>query len=199
MHRRCPTTPPRSPRLGSAAAAVGGSPPQLRAARANVTYSLFRRQICGSPSADRAQLGFNQSTVERLERTATLAGHRGCVNTVTFTPDGSLLMTGSDDCRIMLWDARTHERRAVTPTAHTGNIFCVRALPCSGNRTLVSCAADGKVCVNTLRQGAAALDVDRDCRTLRRHRGRAHKLAVEPGSPHVFFSTGEDGKIFLCG
>lgn len=27
------------------------------------------------------------------------------------------------------------------------------------------------------------------------HDGRVHKLAVEPGSPHIFYSCGEDGLV----
>jgi len=27
------------------------------------------------------------------------------------------------------------------------------------------------------------------------HRGRVHKLAIEPGSPHIFYSCGEDGLV----
>lgn len=30
---------------------------------------------------------------------------------------------------------------------------------------------------------------------LAKHQGGAHKLAIEPGSPHVFYSCGEDGLV----
>ncbi|KAJ0828861.1 putative transcription factor WD40-like family [Helianthus annuus] len=30
---------------------------------------------------------------------------------------------------------------------------------------------------------------------LGKHNGRVHKLAVEPGSPHMFYSCGEDGFV----
>lgn len=30
---------------------------------------------------------------------------------------------------------------------------------------------------------------------LSRHEGRAHKLAIEPGSPHIFYSCGDDGSV----
>lgn len=30
---------------------------------------------------------------------------------------------------------------------------------------------------------------------LGQHDGRAHKIAVEPGSPHIFYSCGEDGLL----
>jgi hypothetical protein len=32
---------------------------------------------------------------------------------------------------------------------------------------------------------------------LARHRGRAHKLALEPGSSRIFYSSGEDGVVQL--
>lgn len=37
-------------------------------------------------------------------REETLEGHRGCVNTVSFTQDGSWLLSGSDDQQIIVWD-----------------------------------------------------------------------------------------------
>lgn len=30
---------------------------------------------------------------------------------------------------------------------------------------------------------------------LGKHQGRAHKLANEPGSPHIFYTCGEDGLV----
>ena len=43
--------------------------------------------------------------VSKLEhREPTLQGHTGCVNTVSFTQDGSRLMSGSDDQQIIVWD-----------------------------------------------------------------------------------------------
>lgn len=30
---------------------------------------------------------------------------------------------------------------------------------------------------------------------LGKHGGRVHKLAIEPGSPHIFYSCGEDGLV----
>lgn len=30
---------------------------------------------------------------------------------------------------------------------------------------------------------------------LGKHQGRVHKLAIEPGSPHIFYSCGEDGLV----
>jgi WD repeat-containing protein 42A len=40
----------------------------------------------------------------RLEIDKLLEGHLGCVNTVHFDPTGQLLLSGSDDLQIMVWD-----------------------------------------------------------------------------------------------
>jgi WD40 repeat protein len=41
--------------------------------------------------------------VKRLWLERKLEGHDGCVNTVHFSPDGQLLVSGSDDLQIMFW------------------------------------------------------------------------------------------------
>lgn len=34
-----------------------------------------------------------------------------------------------------------------------------------------------------------------DTRFLGMHQGRAHKLCIEPGNPHIFYTCGEDGLV----
>lgn len=34
-----------------------------------------------------------------------------------------------------------------------------------------------------------------DTRRLGKHQGRVYKLDIEPGSPHIFYSCGEDGVV----
>lgn len=77
-------------------------------------------------------------------------------------------------------------------SGHTNNVFQARVMPESGNGTVVSCAADGVVRVATVPQGCGGGSVE--TRRLACHRGRAHKLALEPGSPHCFLSCGEGGR-----
>ena len=45
------------------------------------------------------------------------------MNTTKFTNDGNLVITGSDDTNIKLWDWRTGECSLTVETLHTGNIF----------------------------------------------------------------------------
>lgn len=45
-----------------------------------------------------------------MELQRTLEGHDGCVNAVAFDPTGTLLVSGSDDQRIMVWDWEAGEQ-----------------------------------------------------------------------------------------
>jgi WD repeat-containing protein 42A len=74
-----------------------------------------RESIPGLPRAftNRA-LSPSQGIVASLQRREkTLAGHEGCVNAVYFTPDGSGLISGSDDLQLIVWDWQNGACRAV--------------------------------------------------------------------------------------
>lgn len=141
---------------------------------------------------DRTAFGAALATaplVRRIEREATLTGHRGCVNTVRYSDTGRLLLTGSDDCTIGVYDANTFQFRSFLESGHEGNIFCAYSLPHTADARVVSCAADGRV---------QLIDVEKEeVRTLARHTGRAHNLAIDPSSPSVVMSGGEDGVVTL--
>lgn len=55
------------------------------------------------------------------------------VNTVCFSPDGTLCITGSDDTRLMVWDVASGDRKLTYQSSHTNNIFCARFLPHTNN------------------------------------------------------------------
>lgn len=46
-----------------------------------------------------------------------------------------------------------------------------------------------------VRLGQVGEDGHVQTKKLGQHHGRVHKLAVEPGSPHIFYSCGEDGLV----
>ncbi|CEM27471.1 unnamed protein product [Vitrella brassicaformis CCMP3155] len=56
-----------------------------------------------------------------------LRGHYGCVNAISFSPDGELLASGSDDCRVLLWKVGRRKRLPIAEfeDVHESNIFSV--------------------------------------------------------------------------
>ncbi|KVH88001.1 WD40 repeat-containing protein [Cynara cardunculus var. scolymus] len=136
------------------------------------------------------RLAASEDLVLRLDLLRKLEKHRGCVNTVSFNADGDILVSGSDDRRVILWDWETGRVKLSFNSGHNNNIFQAKIMPETDERSIVTCAADGQV------RHATILDCGKvETKLLARHQGRAHKLANEPGSPHIFYTCGEDGLV----
>ncbi|KAJ7531058.1 hypothetical protein O6H91_14G030900 [Diphasiastrum complanatum] len=152
---------------------------------------VWKRQIGDiQPSAFAHRIGGCQDLVQRLELYAKLDGHHGCVNTVHFSPSGEFLVSGSDDRIIVFWDWVAKLKKFSYNSGHESNVFQARVMPFSDDRSIVSCAADGQV-----RHAQISESGNVETKKLANHRGRAHKLAIEPGSPRTFYSCGEDGVV----
>ncbi|KAJ7978660.1 DDB1- and CUL4-associated factor 8-like [Quillaja saponaria] len=135
-------------------------------------------------------LGGSEDLVLRLDMYRKLLKHKGCVNTVSFNADGDILVSGSDDKRVILWDWETGNIKLSFPSGHQNNVFQAMIMPYSNDRSIVTSAADGKVRhAQILERGCV------DTKLLGRHQGQVHKLAIEPGSPHIFYTCGEDGLV----
>ncbi|KAJ1296402.1 hypothetical protein BS78_01G297500 [Paspalum vaginatum] len=91
---------------------------------------------------------------------------------------------------VMLWDWDTDAVKLEFHSGHGGNVFQARFMPCTGDQTIVTCAADGEVRLAKI-QGSG----DVSTTLLGEHGRRAHNLAIEPGSPYIFYSCGEDGLV----
>jgi len=72
----------------------------------------------------------------------TFHGQTGQLNCVAFSPDGSLVGSGSSDSAVRLWDARTGER-ILKLQRHTGSVESVAFSP--DGRLLASASADATV------------------------------------------------------
>lgn len=81
----------------------------------------------------------------RLQLYKKLEKHRGCVNTVSFNADGDILISGSDDQRLILWNWVTGKANHVFDSGHSDNVFQAKFMPYTGDRSIVTCAADGQV------------------------------------------------------
>lgn len=82
----------------------------------------------------------------RLDLHGKLEMHRGCVNTVSFSSDGDILVSGSDDRRVILWDWQSGCAKLAFHSGHNNNVFQAKFMPFSDDRSIVTCAADGQVC-----------------------------------------------------
>src|SRR5690606_8835907 len=70
--------------------------------------------------------------------TAILEGHSGWVNSITFSPDGKLIASGSYDKTIRLWDVATG-----APTAALeGHSNCTDSIAFSPDGKLLASASD---------------------------------------------------------
>lgn len=77
----------------------------------------------------------NRASNDDKPRLILQKGHTAPINSIMFSPDGSLLATGSTDKTIKLWDATTG-REIRTFTGHTTSVNCVAFTP--DGKTLIS-------------------------------------------------------------
>ncbi|KAL4585077.1 hypothetical protein LXL04_009691 [Taraxacum kok-saghyz] len=162
-----------------------------RASIDTAVFDICRREV-GHLSTRKFvnRLAASEDLVLRLALSRKLEKHRGCVNTVSFNDNGDILVSGSDDRRVILWDWETGNVKLAFHSGHNNNIFQAKIMPGTDDRSIVTCAADGQV-----RHAMIPENGEIETKLLGKHHGRAHKLANEPGSPHIFYTCGEDGLV----
>ncbi|EAA04950.6 AGAP000981-PA [Anopheles gambiae str. PEST] len=133
--------------------------------------------------------------LQRLERWKEIKAHSGCVNTLSWSTDGQLLLSGSDDQYIAISNPFTGQQQR-TKTRHRANIFSARFLPQSDNRVVVSCAGDGTVLYTNLNQ-ATGEETHASGHFGCHNTGTTYEVLTVPTEPRSFMSCGEDGTIRL--
>jgi DDB1- and CUL4-associated factor 8 len=120
----------------------------------------------------------------------SLNGHKGCVNAIDFNKDGSKMVTGSDDCKIFLWDWAQSRQLLNFTSGHKSNVFQSKFIPGTNDSQIVTCARDGQVRLSLISSSGSLIGGKR----LARHATSCHKLAIG-NSSNVFMSSGEDGVV----
>ncbi|XP_022691611.1 DDB1- and CUL4-associated factor 8-like isoform X2 [Varroa jacobsoni] len=158
----------------------------------NAVVEMDRRGTYGNPGVFRNRCYGSLRSVERLELMAKLDGHWGCVNSVSFCPEGHLLASGSDDLHCMIWEWQRNRALLVFETGHRSNVFQSKFLPNRNNTAIVTAARDGAVRLHELCDGGSAVE---SSRKIAYHRGPVHKVAMHYSMQETLMSTGEDGVV----
>ncbi|XP_058838341.1 DDB1- and CUL4-associated factor 8 isoform X2 [Topomyia yanbarensis] len=154
--------------------------PSLGAVRYN--SSQFQSRAYGS-----------KHVVERLTMQHRLKKHGGCVNSVSFNSSGSLLVSGSDDLNINLWNWQTNKLVHSIVSGHRMNVFQTKFVEASGYRNeieIISTGRDGQV--RHMRVGPAG-EVTR--LVLLKQSQPTHKVALPARSQYEFLTACEDGWV----
>uniref|UniRef100_A0A914C6Z6 WD and tetratricopeptide repeats protein 1 n=1 Tax=Acrobeloides nanus TaxID=290746 RepID=A0A914C6Z6_9BILA len=153
---------------------------------------LEHRELNGTSPRFQHDLIVTPENVRNLQHTNTLIGHDGCVNTLSWNKPGRLLVSGSDDQHIIIWEEAGRLRHKFQ-TAHTNNIFSVQFLPCGNDRLLVSCAGDYAVLLHdyeySSRKNEPSATYKWECG------GRVKRLVTSYNDPYLFWSASEDAVI----
>ncbi|KAL9105919.1 MAG: hypothetical protein Q9227_008979 [Pyrenula ochraceoflavens] len=190
---------------------------------------LLKRELGEQPRhAGLRGLYGDRSWVDDLDIVNELGGHTGCVNALSWSKTGRLLASGSDDTHLNIWSYNPEDSikpfalNTTVSTGHTQNIFSVKFMPHSNDRTVVTAAGDSQVRVFDLEYSAAAQHVSQNttsdastrsrrfnnffrntrylneantnARVYRSHADRVKRIITE-SSPYVFLTCSEDGEV----
>jgi WD40 repeat protein len=117
----------------------------------------------------------------------TLSGHSSWVNSVTFSPDGQLLASGSGNSTIKLWDMETMKELRILK----GHSADIRSVAFSPDGQILASGSDD----NTIK----LWDVHnwKELRTLEEHSKAVNSVAFSPDGR--ILASGSDDKTINCG
>ncbi|MBW4573445.1 MAG: serine/threonine protein kinase [Tolypothrix carrinoi HA7290-LM1] len=133
---------------------------------AGVWYSQFRPLAITKSSPSQPV----KTASENSDQPDTLKGHSSDVNSVTFSPDGQMLVTGSDDLTIKLWNLTT-KQEIRTFKGHSSYIYAIAISP--DGQTIASGSVDKTIKLWNLNTGE-------EIRTLKGHSNSVASVAFSP-------------------
>ena len=139
-------------------------------------------------SSSSRSLGFSAASIRAftsLSSTRDLR-HDGCINTCVFSGDGRVIVSGSDDRKLKLWNATSFQLLDEIQTRHRHNIFHVdfshHAPDC-----LLSAAADGSLRITNILTKAETL--------LHSSENILHMFQIDVDNPFLVYTAEEEGHI----
>lgn len=136
-------------------------------------------------------------SVEKLELMFKMRGHEGCVNSLNFNRSGSLLVSGSDDLKIMLFRWAKNEMVYQFESTHITNVFQTKFMELGGNQSvhIISSARDGHVLHHELPSSGG----NPVTTSLIKHTLPVHKICLpETSGGFEVLTAGEDGHVVRC-
>lgn len=125
-----------------------------------------------------------------------LSKHKGCVNCLNFNRNGNILVSGSDDLRIILWDWPSRKIIQNFKSGHSSNIFQTKFVELNNSSaSIVSSARDGTVRFSQIPPSGLT---EIQPKKVYSHSSAVHKIALNPTTPSEIMSAGEDGCVFSC-
>lgn len=195
-----------------------------------LSQRIYNREISELPLRTKSyrRIYGDRRLIDKLDIVNELDGHTGCVNALSWSKSGALLASGSDDQHLNIHAYQPHDGNrqfkltTTVATGHTANIFSVKFMPHSNDRTVITAAGDSEVRIfdleyagqtrvasqasatasagrqsrrNNIYEGVRYLsDGDTDSRVYRSHGDRVKRIVTE-SSPYLFLTCSEDGEV----
>ena len=139
--------------------------------------------------------------VKRLGRKAVLHGHSGCVNTCNYNASGSLMLSGSDDQHVGVWNTDTFTQRAKVETNHYRNILAAKFCPWDESH-VVTGAFDGDVRLTCIDNGSQVRQLlcrytPSDAHLYRQIVIFISSVEFSPAYNHTAFTSHGGGRVML--
>ncbi|RMZ72118.1 wd and tetratricopeptide repeat [Pyrenophora seminiperda CCB06] len=162
----------------------------------------------------------DRAWIDQLDIVNELEGHNGCVNALSWSTSGRLLASGSDDHRINIHsynpESSTSQFNLTTSiqTGHRSNIFSVKFMPYSNDRTIVSATDDVRIFdiehsghsafrstgrsnngpAGSTRRRVTLTEGDTNTKAFRCHTDTVKRIVTED-TPFYFLTCSNDGEV----
>lgn len=141
------------------------------------------------------RLNGSHFVVEHLQLLRKLKKHTGCVNSLNFSRSGNLIVSGSDDLYVIVWQWSKGRPIQLIKSGHLLNVFQTKFVENTSMGTaalnIVTSARDGDVRqILVPPSGGAPVK-----RILTKHGRPVHKIALPDTSSNEILTAGEDGCV----